>query len=281
MLLPVDAFPALKRNPDVQIREDKSYTSNILIFDLIAEPTSNILVRKALAHAWNREAFSTVRRGLAPPLWSPVPPLMLGEEYEVPVRYEYDLKKAKEYLSKAGYPEGFTINVLSQKGDEEKRMMFDIFQNDLAKIGVKCNFSEKTFPGMLATCRDRVLMSDPETAMHVQIWFFAPQPFTPWKVIYRVFATEAQFDKPTAALNFGYYSNPKLDNYIEKALATPDPNASTKFWAEANNQLINDCACIPTHYKMVIVGLRKDIKGYHFRPGDFTGVCIYSQLYRE
>jgi len=281
MLLSNDALPALKKNPNVRIYEDKAYSSMLFIFDHIAEPTKNILIRKALAHAWNYDAFSIVRRGLAPRLDSPVPPIMLGEGYKIPIRYEYDLKKAKDYLIKAGYPDGFTINVMTQKGDEEKKMMFDIFQNDLAKIGVKCNLFEKTFPGMVATSKDRTLMSDSKNAMHIQIFFLSPQPFTPWKVLRQGFATEAQPDKPTGAMNFGYYSNPKVDDNISKALSSIDPKKATEYWRKANDELVFDYACIPTFSKMVIVGMRKDVKGYTFRPHHFNGVCIYSDLYRE
>jgi peptide/nickel transport system substrate-binding protein len=281
MLLPIDALPSLKKNPAVRIHEDKAHSSMMFLFDHIAEPTKNPLVRKALAHAWNHEAFSTVRRGLAPRLNSPVPPIMLGEGYKEPLIYEYDLKKAKEYLVQAGYPDGFTINVLTQKGDEEKKMMFDVFQNDLAKIGIKCNLQEKTFPAMVATSKDKTLMSDPQNAMHLQIFFLSPQPFTPWKVLVRGFATESQPDKPTGAMNFGYYSNPKVDEFVAKALASTDQKKAIEFWRKANDELILDYACIPTFSKMAIVGTRADIEGYKFRAHYFNGVCIYSELSRK
>ena len=139
MNLPFDALPSLKRNPDVRIHENAGGAILFLFLNHIAEPTKHLLVRKALAHAWNHKAFSIVRRGLAPRADGFCPNAMLGKGYKppAPYPYEYDLNKAKEYLIKAGYPDGFTINFMTQKGDEEKNMLFDVYQNDLAKLGIK------------------------------------------------------------------------------------------------------------------------------------------------
>ena len=282
MSLSFDALPALKRNPDLHIYEDESPSSIYLLFNHLTEPTKNILVRKALAHAWNYEAFSIVRRGLAPRSDGPVPSAMLGKGYKPPFRYEYGLKKAKEYLVQAGYPDGFTINFLSQKGDEEKKMMFDIFQNDLAKIGVKCNLFEKTWVGLVETTKDKLLMSDPKNAMHIISLYVSSTPFTPWKLVYRVYGTPAQMDKPFGgALNMGYYSNPKVDDYTTKALSSTHPQKALEFWRKANEELINDYASIPTVNRMVIVGMRKDIQGYKFRANFQPGTCRYYDLSRR
>jgi peptide/nickel transport system substrate-binding protein len=282
MTLPFDALPALKMNPDIRIYEDKSYAVMVLMLNCIAEPTRNILVRKALAHAWNHEAFSVVRRGLAPRADGPCPSAMIGKNYKPPFIYDYNLKKAKEFLVQAGYPDGVTINFLIEKGDEEKKMIYDIFQNDLSKIGIKTTVFEKTWPGMVETAKDRVLMSDPKNAMHIICVFLTPSPFTPWKPIYRIYATEAQMDKPTGgSLNFGYYSNSKVDDYISKALRANDPKKTSEFWGKANDELINDYASIPIINRPCIVGMRKDIQGYKFRAHHATGIVIYSELSRR
>jgi ABC-type transport system substrate-binding protein len=279
--LSFDALPALRKNPDVRIYENETPSSVFFLFNHLTEPIKNILVRKAMAHAWNYEAFSVLRRGLAPRSDGPCPSIMLGKGYKPPFRYDYDLKKAKEFLVKAGYPDGFTINVLSQKGDEEKKMMFDILQNDLAKIGVKCNLFEKTWVGIVETTKDKHLMSDPKNGMHLVNLYVSSSPFTPWKLIHRVYATASQMDKPSGALNFGYYSNSKVDDYISKALSSTDLKKATESWRKANDELINDYASIPTVNRVVIVGMRKDIEGYQFRPNWQPGACKYAELYRK
>jgi ABC-type transport system substrate-binding protein len=208
---------------------------------------------------------------------------MLGKGYKPPYRYEYDLQKAKDYLVQAGYRDGFTLNFLGQKGDEEKKMMFDIFQNDLAKIGVKLNLFEKTWVGIVETTKDKKLMTDPQNAMHIISLYVSSAPFVPWKPIYRVYGTEAQMDKPYGgSLNMGYYSNAKVDEYISGALSSIDPKKALEFWRKANEELIKDYACIPTVNRMVIVGMRKDLKGFKFQPYFQPGTTRYLLgLYRE
>lgn len=280
MSLPFDSIPALKKNPNVRIYENVSPSAIYLIFNYVASPTSNLLVRKALAHAWNHEAYSVVRSKMAPRADGPVPSIMLGKDYKPPFQYDYDLKKAKDYLTQAGFGGGLTINFLSQKGDEEKKMVFDIFQNDLAKIGVKVHLFEKTFAGMVETMKNKDLMFDPKNAMHIVSMFITPAPFTPWRLVYRFYATEARFDKSGGQMNVGYYSNPKLDDHISKAMASADPKKAMEFWRKANEELVRDYAAIPIISRMMIVGMRKDIQGYKFRPHFGVGTCMYYELSR-
>ena len=207
--------------------------------------------------------------------------MMLGKGYKPPLPYDYDLKKAKDFLRQAGYPQGFTVNFLSQKGDEEKRMMYDVYQNDLAKIGVKSNLFEKTWVGIVETTKDKRLMSDPENAMHIISLYVSSTPFTPWKLIHRVYGVDAQMDKPTSGVNFGYYANPKVEDCKAAALASINPKTAMENWRKANEELIKDYASIPTVNRMVIVGMRKDVQGYKFRANFQPGTCRYAELSRQ
>jgi len=159
--------------------------------------------------------------------------------------------------------------------------MYDVYQNDLAKIGVKCNLFEKTWVGIVETSRDRHLMSDPKNAMHLISLYVSSTPFTPWKLIHRVYGIEAQMDKPSSGVNMGYYGNPRVEELKAKALASTNPKASIEHWRKANEELINDYASIPTVNRVVIVGMRKDVQGYQFRVNFQPGTCQYCDLSRK
>ncbi|MCJ7728008.1 MAG: ABC transporter substrate-binding protein, partial [Actinobacteria bacterium] len=68
--------------------------------------------------------------------------------------YDYDLNKAKEYLSKAGYgvdnPLYITIGTTSDKSEEQKQIIEDMIKEDLDKIGIKLGIfnepSEEWYP---------------------------------------------------------------------------------------------------------------------------------------
>jgi len=184
-------------------------------------------------------------------------------------------------LIKAGYPDGFNLNFLTQKEDVEKIQLFEVYQNDLKKIGVSLNLHLQPWGGLVTTVKDRTLMSDPKNAMHIICVFLSPAPFTPWKIVDRYYASHSHLDKPFGGYNYGYYSNPKIDAYINQALSATDRKKALEIWREANAELINDCAAIPTVDKTIIVGMRDDIKGYKFRIYWQPGVCRYSELWRE
>jgi len=75
------------------------------------EPFDDIRVRKAFAHAINKEEIiNAFYAGLAEPAKNPMPPSLWGYNDEVE-DYEYNPEKAKELLAEAGYPDGFEFDL--------------------------------------------------------------------------------------------------------------------------------------------------------------------------
>ncbi len=99
MIISRDSIAELKKNPKVWITQNISPAPMYLLFNFLTAPTNNMVVRKALAHAWNHEAYLKARSGLAPRADGPVPALLLGKDYRLNNPYHYDLNKAKELLS--------------------------------------------------------------------------------------------------------------------------------------------------------------------------------------
>ncbi|MEM8561073.1 MAG: peptide ABC transporter substrate-binding protein [Pseudomonadota bacterium] len=74
-------------------------------------PTDNLLLRKALSLAVDRQQLSeTVLKGTVVPAYSITPPDTLG--YYPPRLFSFDLEKARDLLAQAGYPEGEGLPVL-------------------------------------------------------------------------------------------------------------------------------------------------------------------------
>lgn len=69
----------------------------------------------------------------------------------------------------------------------------------------------------------------------------------------------------------GYYSNPKVDDFISEALSSRSRQGAVEFWRKANEELIHDYASIPTVNRVIIYGMRRDIKGFTFRPHYLPG----------
>ncbi|MBA3276804.1 MAG: ABC transporter substrate-binding protein [Chloroflexia bacterium] len=103
-------------------------------------PFDNKLVRQAMAHAIDRQTLvDNVLFGAGIPIATPFPessPAYFPEHAEM---YPYDLDKAKELLTQAGFADGFTFTIPTPSGFPEIGQFAQIFQADLATIGCTLN----------------------------------------------------------------------------------------------------------------------------------------------
>ena len=82
-------------------------------------PMTNLLVRRALNHAIDRQAIvDNIVRGTSAPLFTPCQPIQFGCDESAAVQYEYDPELARSLLVEAGYPDGFEL-VLTASRDRD------------------------------------------------------------------------------------------------------------------------------------------------------------------
>jgi peptide/nickel transport system substrate-binding protein len=77
----------------------------------IVEPLKSPLVRRAVAHAIDKDALiQGILQGHAYRLDTPIGPGMLGYDGDIGPRYDYDPERAKQLLAQAGYASGFDLD---------------------------------------------------------------------------------------------------------------------------------------------------------------------------
>mgnify|MGYP005849348197 CR=1 FL=1 len=115
-----------------------------LCFNPERKPFDNKKVRQAMNHAIDRERFCrTSLQGLSEPTWLMFPKNSWVGNPDLDGKYPYDLNKAKQLLTEAGLGNGFETSILCSK--QMNFAMLDlaqIFQADLAKIGVKAKIAD-------------------------------------------------------------------------------------------------------------------------------------------
>ncbi|MEM9224628.1 MAG: ABC transporter substrate-binding protein, partial [Pseudomonadota bacterium] len=107
------------------------------------EELANPLVRKAIAHALDRDFIvDVVFLGFATPAIGPVPPT--AEEFfdDGVVRYEFDTAKAEALLDEAGYPRGedgtrFKLRLRPAPWFQQTRATGDYVRQALAVVGIE------------------------------------------------------------------------------------------------------------------------------------------------
>lgn len=127
--------------------ETSLWGTNYLGLNIKIPPFDNPWVRKALNYAVDRETIiklvlndrARVAHGVLPPGIPGFNPELAG--------YSYDLEKARECLSKAGYPDGngFPEIVLQYNRDEIHSRIAEFILANLRDIGIKCVIKELEF----------------------------------------------------------------------------------------------------------------------------------------
>ncbi|MDR1502839.1 MAG: ABC transporter substrate-binding protein [Prevotella sp.] len=144
--LPLSEIETVEGNANLQVLQSKSSNSTILIevgrhnVPAFKDPR----VMAALGHALDKEAINrSVYGNLAKVIWSPYP---TGTKYYKNISGNaYDLEKAKELLTEAGFASGLTFDFYIATGFVEWEKIAVIYQADLRKIGVIMNIKKVEF----------------------------------------------------------------------------------------------------------------------------------------
>jgi oligopeptide transport system substrate-binding protein len=100
-------IPFVEKRFPGQIARNAVFAVSYLSFDLESKPFDNVNVRKAFQYAINRdEMTNTVLKNLAVPGKSLLPPGYPGFNDKITSQAVYDVAKAKDFMAKAGYPDG-------------------------------------------------------------------------------------------------------------------------------------------------------------------------------
>lgn len=136
-----DQFDKLGKMPRIAASRDESMRIGFLLLDAVApgdNPLAKQQVRQAINHAIDREKFvKYLVQGSARVIDAPCYPAQFGCDMAAAVRYAYDPAKAKALLAEAGYPNGFTTQMVGFRSAQWTAAI----QNDLAAVGIKAQVS--------------------------------------------------------------------------------------------------------------------------------------------
>ncbi len=265
--VPTEEIPGLKDSPDFHLepRMATSYT----IFNTQKAPFDNVKVRKALSLAVDRDYIAnTLMMQTAVPASNFVGPgisdLEEGSSFEDVTRknnggdyfntsnYEEDLKKAKDLLAEAGYPngEGFPVIEYMTNDSGYNKPVAEYLQNAWSKLGVKMDIKIVEWSTFTPTRR----------AGDFQIcrggWVY-------------------DYDDPINMLtlftsdsgnNDGKYSNPEVDALINQARDTADKADHYEKLHQAEKLIMEDAAVAPLVYSSDYYMQNPDIKGTWHSP---------------
>lgn len=145
-------------NLDISASLDVTYTA----FNHDLELFKNIDLRRALSLAVDtHESNKLFYNNTALPAQSVIPPGIAGymKDYKSPYG-ERDLARAKEYLAKAGYPDGKGLPVITYDcpSSSTSRQIGELFKKHMSDIGVNIQVNQNTWPELQKKINTRQVM---------------------------------------------------------------------------------------------------------------------------
>lgn len=199
-------------------------------------PVSDVSVRKAMYHAINISGIiDNIIFGYAEPLSQFVNSHIIGFNPDID-RLPYDLNVARQYMKDAGYENGFEIELDCFDIGFRKNVSLMI-SNQLSEINITVTvnvLSQNEFIQKVYINRN--------SAFYFFGWHFDTGDAGE---IFNSILRSVDEKKGFGVSNFGYYSNPEIDNITQLINFEMNSNKRLDFMHEGFEIAMNDVVCIP------------------------------------
>jgi len=258
--VPYEVAEVLKQKPDLEVVAAPSIVLRYLAMNTLQKPFDNVKVRQAINYAINKEALAKVAfNGYAFPAEGVAPQ---GVEYAVKMApWPYDVAKAKQLLTEAGYPNGFETELWSGYNHTTAQKVTQFIQQQLQQIGIRTKIT-------LLEAGQRVekveSWQDPATAP-VRLYYIGWSTSTgeaDWAL--RPLLDSESW--PPKLSNNAYYKNAKFDADIKNAQLTTDSAEKAKLYKDAQEVAWNDAPWAPLVVERLLSANNKKLTGMYVIP---------------
>ncbi|MEP7327808.1 MAG: ABC transporter substrate-binding protein [Betaproteobacteria bacterium] len=224
-------------------------------------PLQDVRVRRAISKAINRPAIAErVMEGQAIPSGQLVSEKLFG--YNPALKAEvYDPEGAKKLLAEAGYPNGFNMTVHGPAGryvNDEK--IVQAVAQMLARVGI----TAKVETAPMGPYSSRAAKQ--EFSFHMVGWGASTgEASSPLRSLLATFNR----DKGLGAVNWGRYSNTKVDYLIEQALQQVNDENRAIMLQRATELSMQDLGIMPIHFQFTMWATKKNVQ-YTPRTDEYT-----------
>ncbi|WP_293271180.1 ABC transporter substrate-binding protein [Microcoleus sp. PH2017_02_FOX_O_A] len=216
-------------------------------------PLAKPEVRRAIAQTINKQAIVKAFWGELGKYDSQfIPPSLNWAESDKVKDYEFNPQQAKAMLAKAGYPNGFDLDLwympVSRPYFPTPKPIAEAFAADLSAIGIRVKLLTKDWSAYLA---DR--LKPPGFQAFMMGWtgdYGDPDNF-----YYPHFG-------PGSTADLGNWKNPKVLELLDRGRASGDKAARGKIYAEVSEILHGEAVRLPIVHSQPLLGKRKNIKGW-------------------
>lgn len=250
-------------NPNLKYYETEIAATVFITINHKSELGKNKKLREAIAHAIDKESMIIgAVEGIGTPIETPMTKSAFGWPEDFKNR-EYDIEKAKQLLAEAGYPNGLDM-VLKTTESATYFKPTEVLQDQLKKIGINASIQKMergAFWDDIMTKRDYGFAVSAATATY-------PDSDHIYSMFHGSLVEKGK--------NYFNYSNPKLDELLDKGRLSNDQEERKQIYREICELFKEDVVSIPLYTYMTPIAANKDLKGVMAHPTNRMFVYDYS-----
>ncbi len=261
--VPPDAVKGLMNDKHIRVIEGHGNAYEYLGFNMRDPVLRKKDVRRAIAHAINRQAIIRyVLFNQAEPASGILPPWNRAYNPDIK-RYDYDPALAGRLLDKAGFPEKhgyrFTLDFKTSDNPLSMRVAHAIaFQ--LEQLGIKVNLRSYEWATFYNDIRHGNFQ------IYTLRWVGVMDP----DILYYAFDSHSV---PPYGANRGYYENPEVDRLLKQARGTLDMDASLSLYKRVQGIVAEDLPYVSLWYMKDITAMRDRLRNFKpFPGGGYEGI---------
>ncbi|MCL5257252.1 MAG: ABC transporter substrate-binding protein [Chloroflexi bacterium] len=270
-LTPED-FDAVKQEQGIAVQENLGSRMQYMKYNLTKKPYDNLKVRQAMNHALDcdqiingilnghaRKMDSVIQKGLAG--WAPAS-----------TQYDFSLDKAKQLLGEAGLSNGFNAGELAWiSGNDWGRAAMELYQSDLAKIGVQASIREVP----IATWFE--IINDASTTPEIsQSSGLGPDYADAFELLNLGYGSSVgPFD------NFGRYKNDQVDQLLTQAQETLDDTARFAIYKQIIDLVAADAPAAWCIQLNELVAMRQTVQSWEYSFLLTKAFMPFSQMWKS
>lgn len=248
-----DLLDRVREDPDLVVVTGEGNSYTYMGLNLTSPILSDLRVRRAIAHAIDREGIiKNLLRGEARVATGVLPPGHWA--YEPDVRaYPYDPSAAKRILKEAHFRLPIRLSYKTSQNELARRIA-EAIQHQLSEVGIEVDL--RTFEW--GTFYDDIKSGNFQ--LYTLSWVGVNDP----DIYFNLFHSESV---PPAGANRGRYRNPEVDRLLEKGRQTVDTEARAKIYRLVQKRIAEDLPYVSLWHTKNIVVRKRNLVGFVLYPG--------------
>ncbi len=253
--IPFENVSEFDKSADFKVVKSPGSVYQYLAFNLHDPILSKVGVRRAMAHAIDRERIvRDIQRAYATPTDTMFAQGHWARAENLPT-YPYDPNKAKQLLAQAGYPNGFSV-VFKTSTDAEANSRAQVIQQMLKQVGINMQIQSNETSTFLADIQKG----------NFQMYSLSRNGIQDPDFYYVIFYSK---NIPPEGQNRGYYNNPKVDQLILRGRSTFDRAKRKDAYVEIQKIVQDDLPYISLYLQTNVAVMRSNTDGYVQYPAGF------------